>query len=176
MQIACNNPRRVSSLIAVDIAPRSYRLDEHAPQFAAMNALHPETLKSRQEAEEALFAAVGDLGTAKFLATNLDRREEGGFQWRINLPVLTASVATLGKSPLVPSDRYDGPTMFIAGADSGYVSERDGEPIAAHFPNATIHHVPGAGHNPHIDSRAEFVAVVRRFIEESATGEDGAAY
>ena len=165
MHIACNNPGRVASLIAVDIAPRSYRLDEHAPQFAAMNALQPASLKSRQEAEEALFAAVGDLGTAKFLATNLDRREEGGFQWRINLPVLTASMATLGKSPLAPTDRFEGRTLFIAGEESGYVRDIDGDPIATHFPNASIHRIPGAGHNPHIDSRAEFVEEVRGFLE-----------
>jgi pimeloyl-ACP methyl ester carboxylesterase len=164
MHIACNNPDRIASLIAVDIAPRSYRLDEHAPQFAAMNALRPETLATRQETENALLAAVGDLGTAKFLATNLDRREAGGFQWRINLPVLTAAVATLGKSPLAPTDRFDGPSVFIAGDDSNYVREIDGEPISAHFPNATIHRIPGAGHNPHIDSRAAFVAAVTEFL------------
>ncbi|HUG11076.1 MAG TPA: alpha/beta fold hydrolase [Opitutaceae bacterium] len=168
MHIACNNPGRVTSLIAVDIAPRSYRLDSHTPEFTAMNALHPETLNSRQEAEDAFLAAVGDLGTAKFLATNLDRREEGGFKWKINLPVLTASVATLGQSPLAPTDRYDGPALFIAGEESGYVRDMDGDPIAAHFPNATIHRIPGAGHNPHIDSRAAFVEAVRGFLESDS--------
>jgi esterase len=166
MHIACNNPGRVASLIAVDIAPRSYRLDEHAPQFAAMNGLRLESVKTRQEAEEALFIAVGELGTAKFLATNVDRREEGGFQWRINLPVLTTAVATLGKTPLAPGDRYDGPVLFIAGEESGYVRDIDGDPIAAHFPNATIHRIPGAGHNPHIDSRAAFVSLVSEFLRD----------
>ena len=165
MHIACRNPERVASLIAVDIAPRSYRLDSHALQFAAMNALHPESIANRQEAEQGLLDSVGDLGTAKFLATNLDRREGGGFQWRINLPALTAAVDGLGHSPLGPDDRYEGPALFIAGGESGYVRDIDDEPIANHFPRAEIRRIPGAGHNPHIDSRAAFVDVVRRFLE-----------
>jgi esterase len=166
MHIACNNPARVASLIAVDIAPRSYRLDHLADEFRAMNSLHLESLKTRQDAEAGLMEVLGNLGLAKFLATNLDRSADGGFQWRINLPVLTASVDALGKSPLAPSDRYEGPTLFIAGEESGYVRDMDGDPISTHFPNATIHRIPGAGHNPHIDSRAAFVEAVKAFLKE----------
>lgn len=165
MHIACNNPGRVASLVTVDIAPRSYRLDHLAEEFRAMNSLMLESLKTRQDAESGLMDVLGDLGLAKFLATNLDHREEGGFVWRINLPVLTEAVATLGQSPLAPDDRFEGPALFIAGEESGYVREMDGDPIAAHFPNATVRRIPGAGHNPHIDSRAAFVAAVRAFLD-----------
>jgi len=44
------------------------------------------------------------------------------------------------------------------------VRDMDGEPIAAHFPSATIHRITGAGHNPHIDSRVAFVAAVTDFL------------
>ncbi len=164
MHIACRNPDRIASLVAVDIAPRSYRLDQHAPQFKAMNSLQPESLKSRQEADELLMATLGDLGTVKFLATNLDRRAGGGFEWRINLPVLTAAVANLGCSPMAPDEKYEGPVLFVAGGESDYVREIDGEPILGHFPQAVIRRIPGAGHNPHIDARQPFVALLQEFL------------
>jgi esterase len=165
MHIACRNPERVASMATVDIAPRSYRLDHHAAEFKAMNSLDLKSLKTRQDAEASLNESLGgELGMAKFLATNLDRGADGAFQWRINLPVLTAAVNELGHSTLAPGDRYEGPVLFVAGGDSDYVRDIDGDPIAAHFPNAEIHRIPGAGHNPHIESRAAFVAVVKEFL------------
>ncbi|HEY5552153.1 MAG TPA: alpha/beta fold hydrolase, partial [Opitutaceae bacterium] len=165
MHIACRNPDRVASMVTVDIAPRSYRLDHHAAEFKAMNSLDLGSLKTRQEAEAGLMESLGgEFGLAKFLATNLDRRADGAFQWRINLPVLTAAVTELGHSTIAPGDRYEGRVLFVAGGDSEYVRDIDGDPIQSHFPNASIHRIPGAGHNPHIDSRAAFVKAVREFL------------
>ena len=164
MHIACRHGDRVATLVAVDIAPRSYRLSEHAAQFDAMNALDPSGMATRREAEEVLMKVLGDPGMVKFLATNLERRETGGFAWRVNLPVLTAARGSLGVSPLGTEDRFDGPTLFLAGEKSDYVRESDRDSILAHFPRAAIREIPRAGHNPQIDARVAFVAAVKGFL------------
>jgi esterase len=160
MMLACRQPSRITRLFVVDIAPKDYFWVGHRASFAAMNELNLADLRSRAEAELRFEARVPNWGTRKFLATNLERTEAGGWKWVINLPALTAAVSELERNPLTPTDRYDGPVRFIAGGQSPYIDAGDHAAIRAHFPRAEIVVLPAAGHNPHLESRPEFVAAV----------------
>jgi pimeloyl-ACP methyl ester carboxylesterase len=96
----------------------------------------------------------------KFIATNLERTPEGGWRWQINLAAITAALPELERDPLLPGDRFDGPALFIAGEKSNYIGPGDREAILRHFPSARILTLPGAGHNPHIESRQALVRAV----------------
>ena len=161
MLLACRHPERVERLIVVDIAPKGYLSHGHRAEFAAMNELDLRMLQSRAEAELRFEARVADWAMRKFLVTNLERAEEGGWKWQINLPVLTAALAELEKSPLTEADRFLGETLFIAGGKSRYVQPEDREGIERHFPQARFEVIADSGHNPHMEKRAEFVAAVR---------------
>jgi len=161
MLLACRHPARVERLIVVDIAPRNYRWAAHREEFAAMNELDLATLGSRAEAEKCFEARVTDWAMRKFLATNLDRDEAGRWRWIINLPVLTAALPTLERNPLDPADRFSGPTRFIAGGRSTYITAEDHPVIHRQFPAAQIEVIPASGHNPHMETREAFVAAVR---------------
>jgi pimeloyl-ACP methyl ester carboxylesterase len=109
----------------------------------------------------------------KFLATNLERvpeaesRADGagaGWRWAINLPVITAALPELERSPLREEERFDGDVLVVTGAKSGYVGPGDWAALSGHFPRARLEVVAGAGHNPHMEKRAEFVRVVRDFL------------
>lgn len=156
MLLACRQPERVARLVIVDIAPRDYQWAAHRAEFAAMNELRLEGLHSRQEAEMRFEGRVADLGMRKFLATNLERHGHG-WRWAINLPVLTEALPALEANCLGPADRFAGPALFIAGGRSRYVTDADHAAIRRHFPAARIEVIPAAGHNPHMDARAEFV-------------------
>jgi len=160
MRFACRHPEKVARLIVVDIAPKTYRWAQHRAEFAAMNELDLATLKSRGEAEQRMEATVPNWAMRKFLATNLSRTAEGGWRWQVNLPVLTAALSELEANPLDADDNFTGPTLFIAGGKSDYVGPNDHAGIRRHFPQATIEVLAGAGHNPHMDSREEFVRTV----------------
>ncbi|MBL9214535.1 MAG: alpha/beta fold hydrolase [Opitutaceae bacterium] len=160
MRLACRHPERVERLVVVDIAPRDYSWMAHRAEFAAMNELSLDGLASRQEAEMRFEARVPDLGMRKFLATNLERTEAGGWRWIANLPVLTAALPTLERSSLEPGDRHAGPALFIAGGRSQYVQPPDHAGIRRHFPAARIAVIADSGHNPHLDRREEFVRLV----------------
>ncbi len=159
MLLACRHPGRVSRLVVVDIAPRNYRWEAHRAEFAAMNELDLTSLQSRQEAEMRFEARVQDFVMRKFLATNLERSDDG-WRWMINLPALTSALSDLEKDSLQPGDRFDGPTLFIAGGRSQYIQPEDHALIRAHFPNARIEIIADSGHNPHMDKREEFVRLV----------------
>ena len=160
MLLACRHPERVERLIVVDTAPRAYRSPGLEAQFAAMTALELGILQSRADAEQRLEASVPDWAARKFLTTNLTQDSAGRWHWAVNLPVLHAALAELGKNPLAPTDRFAGPALFIAGGKSRFLLAADHAPISAHFPNARFEAIPGAAHNPHMETREAFVRAV----------------
>jgi pimeloyl-ACP methyl ester carboxylesterase len=162
MLLACRHPRRVARLVCVDIAPRDYFWPGHRQSFAAMNELNLADLNSRAEAELRFEARVASFPLRKFLATNLERDEHGGWRWQIALPVLTAALPALEKNPLTAADRFEGPAHFIAGGKSDYIAAGDEAVIRAHFPAAHLTTIAESGHNPHMEARAAFVAAVLR--------------
>ena len=161
MRLACRHPERVARLVVVDIAPRDYQWAAHRSEFAAMNELDLASLHSRAEAELRFEARIPSLSMRKFLATNLERVDGGGWRWAVNLPVLSAALPALEANCLAAGDRFTGPALFIAGGRSPYVQAGDHAAIREHFPAAHIATIPEAGHNPHMDARGEFVRLVR---------------
>lgn len=163
MLLACRQPRRVERLVVIDIAPKDYHWPAHRQSFAAMNELNLADLRSRADAELRFEGRVPSWPLRKFLATNLERAADGTWSWQINLPALTAALPALEKNPLAPGDQFDGPALFLAGEKSTYLEPADHATVRGHFPRAEIRILPGAGHNPHLETRAEFVAAVRAF-------------
>lgn len=161
MELACRYPERVERLIVVDIVPKDYHWKSRPGEFDAMNSLDLDSIKSRNEAEEHLKEAVPNWALRKFFVTNLERRDDGGWRWMINLPVLTAAVHVLEKNYLTPEDRFVGPTQFIIGGKSDYVSTEDHALILKHFPNADIETIAESGHNPHMEARDTFVTLLK---------------
>ncbi len=160
MLLACRHPERVERLTVVDIAPKDYAWPGHRASFAAMNELNLADLRSRAEAEMRFEARVPSWAQRKFLTTNLDRTPDGGWFWQINLPALTAALSDLEKNPLTATDGFPGAALFVAGGKSNYVELEDHAAIREHFPAARIVSIDSAGHNPHMEARAEFVAAV----------------
>lgn len=161
MLLACRRPERVERLIVADIAPKDYYWVGHRANFAAMNALDLASVNSRGEAEMHMEGRVPSWAMRKFLTTNLERGDDGAWRWTINLPAITASLTTLERNSLVDGDRYDGPVLFVTGGQSDYVGAEDHALIRRHFPRARIETIAESGHNPHMETREKFVALVR---------------
>ena len=160
MLLACRQPWRVGRLVVVDIAPKGYHWPAYRQEYAAMNAIDLETLRSRAQAEAQMESQVPEWSMRKFLTTNLERLDGGGWRWMVNLPVLSASIAEFERNPIAEADRFDGPALFIAGGRSRYVLPGDEATILRHFPSARIETIASSGHNPHIEARDAFVRAV----------------
>ncbi len=162
MRLACRQPDQVRALVVVDIAP-GRRQPRHDDEFRAMNALPLDRLKSRAEAEAWMEKEIPSWGMRQFLLTNLDRREEGGFSWQINLPVLTRDLEATGAAPVEEGETFEGPVLFLIGGKSDFVTESHHPLIRRHFPQADIRVVENWRHNPHIENRGEFTRMVTEF-------------
>lgn len=163
MRFASDHPERVEKLIVVDIAPRDYPPEHHAPTLDAMLGLDLVKLGSKKEVDDALSKTLPNWAFRQFLLTNLGQ-ESSGFSWKPNLRALRNSIAELSVNPLGESDRYEGPALFVRGGKSGYVRSEHVALIKKHFPQAQITVLAEAGHDAHVEDREGFVQALRSFL------------
>lgn len=163
MQLALSNPDRVEKLVVVDIAP-GQASDNHSDIFRALNELDLSKITTRQEADDFLAARISDFGTRQFLLKNITRTPEGGFTWKMNLPVLSRAYNDI-LAP-VGGDPFDKPALFVRGSRSDYIKDADFALIRSLFPQAELVTIEGAGHWVHADKPAELLSVLRDFLEK----------
>lgn len=165
MQLAVSWPERVQKLAVVDIAPRHYPV-HHQTILDAFAAIDTQKLKSRKEADEAMAAYIKDMGTRQFLLKNLTRADEGGFTWKLNLPVIREQIENVGEA-LTGGARYNKPTLFIGGQNSDYIQAQDEALIKSHFPQARIEMIVGAGHWVHAENPEAVSQLMKDFFSEN---------
>lgn len=163
MEFACDHPQRVEALIVADIAPKAYP-QHHQDILKALNSLDFDQLQSRGQADAILQQYLPEQGVRLFLLKNLYWEEKGRLGLRINLPVLTLQVAEVGME-LAPEKHYDGPSLFIRGGNSGYVTDLDLLAIKQQFPAFQLETINGAGHWLHAEQPAEFQTLVMKFLK-----------
>lgn len=162
MELALTYPDLVDKLIVVDIAPRPYA-PGHDDVFAALFAIDLQKLESRQEAEAILEKHLDDWGVRQFLLKNLSRTKEGGFEWKMNLPVIYRDYLRILEPP-TETESFEGPSLFVRGAASRYVKDEDILRIQELFPHSTLSTVPGAGHWVHADQPEVLKNMVINFL------------
>ncbi|RAW03278.1 alpha/beta fold hydrolase [Pseudochryseolinea flava] len=162
MNFALAHPDRVGRLIVVDIAPRYYDL-EHYVIVDGLNAVKLNELTSRNDADAALSEYVPEPDVRQFLLKNLQRKAEGGFSWKINLPVISEKLSNIGVD-LVVEGTFEKPTLFIRGVRSKYVHDSDWSRIKEIFPEAVLETME-TGHWVQAENPQGFVALTKHWIE-----------
>lgn len=169
MQLALTDGALIRRLVVADIAPVAYSHDQ-TRHIDAMRALDLTGLATRGEADRRLSATIPDASLRAFFLQSLDLKAEGGPRWRLNLDVLEANMDRIVGWPDTEG-RFDGPTLFLTGAESHYVRPEYRERIRALFPAARFAKLPGAGHWLHADKPREFEETVRVFLDAAGRGD-----
>lgn len=168
MELALCHPSRVRSLIIADIAPVAYDA-RHSTILEALTAIDLDKVSSRQDANSQLAESIKAEGVRQFLLKNLrkahDTDEQQGWYWRFNLPALKNNYDVLIGEP-TRDGQYTGPTLFIRGSQSDYVTEEHRDAIGQRFPNARPKTIDGAGHWLHAEKPAAFNQIVSGFLEK----------
>ena len=167
MTLALTAPERVRWLIVADIAPAPSPSD-HRPIVEALRALTLDSLTSRAAADSALAHTFPDPGLRQFLLQNLVHGD-GGLRWRIDLEAIAEALPDLtGFPPTAPGAAYRGPTLFLRGERSDYVTARHEPRIRALFPSASVDTIADAGHWLHAEQPAAVTDRIARFVDEAA--------
>lgn len=161
MLLALTRPDLLGRLIVADIAPVAYS-HSHLPHIAAMQRLDVAAITSRSQADQRLAPLVPDPGIRAFLLQSLDLKAEPP-RWRLNLEVLERDMAQITEWPDV-AGQFPGPTLFLSGALSDYVTASHRPAIKALFPAARFAKIPDAGHWLHADQPRAFEATIRAFF------------
>ncbi|MBB5320860.1 alpha/beta fold hydrolase [Marinobacter oulmenensis] len=172
LQVALSFPERVSAIIAADIAPVTYH-PRHDNELEGMKTLDLAGVKSRREAEQQLSEYVPEPGVRQFLLKNLERipkdQQTGDghlFRWRLNLPVLGGCYNNLAAAP-EGDGPFEGPVLFIKGADSAYIQDKHRDAIKRLFPAAELEVLEDTSHWLHAQKPEAFAALCRQFLEAS---------
>jgi len=154
MLFATTYPEIVNKLIVADISPRYYS-PHHQFILKALNSVDFNTITKRSEVANILSKYIDEEGIKQFLLKNVYWINKGQLAYRFNLESLTENVEEVGVS--LPSFTiFGGDTLFLKGANSGYISNDDLPLIEAHFSKATVKTIKNAGHWLHAENPIDF--------------------
>ena len=174
MMLALTEPDLVAQLVVVDISPSgSGEVGEFAHLLDALADLDIDSFTNLGDADRALAPEVPRPVLRGFLLQNLRHdREHARFVWQPNLEVLRRDLSVI-TDDIPHGDRsYDGPVLWVAGADSDYVQEEDGAVMRRLFPRTQLLRVKGAGHWVHSEQPEVFTAALRHVLDRA--GQDSA--
>ena len=165
MSFAVEYPELIDKLIIADISPRAYK-PHHNEILAGLNSVDFSIQNSRKLVDEQLAKYIPIMGVRQFLMKNVYWREKGVLDFRFNLPSLAENNPEVGRA--LPSHTiFEGQTLFMAGGNSGYITQIDLPLIANHFPNSQVITMPDTGHWLHAEQPQAFYLHVIKFVEAS---------
>ena len=168
MCLALLHPELVERLVVVDVSPVTYPSGrEFVGYIETMRGLDLAAIERREQAEEALREAVPDPTVRSFLLQNL-RRTDDGWHWQLNLDLLGDHMDSLVGWPgdALGEASYDGPVLWVGGADSDYVGDQHAAEMDRRFPRNRRVMIKGAGHWVHSEQPSVFLEVLRRFLAQ----------
>ncbi|MCW2805662.1 MAG: hypothetical protein QOF52_1221 [Propionibacteriaceae bacterium] len=164
MTLALQRPHLVERLCVVDIAPVRYPGPSSFTEYVrGMRSLDLAGLTTRAEADERLKPRVSDPVVRSFLLQNL-RRVDGGWRWQMNLDLLGDHLDDLGDWSEPDAEPYPGPVLWIAGAESNYITAEYAPLMRRYFPRLITVTVKNAGHWVHSEQPEVFLSALRRFL------------
>ncbi|NOE27237.1 alpha/beta fold hydrolase [Ruegeria sp. HKCCD6157] len=159
MTLALQHGALVNKLVVADIAPVKYTHSQI--QFIeAMRAVDFSRIARRSDAEQQLAEQGVEKALQSFFTQSLDIK---GKRWLLNLDVLADQMPNIMGFPELDA-QWQGPALFLSGAESDYVLPEHRAKIRALFPGARFAKIPGAGHWLHAEKPREFEAAVRTFL------------
>ncbi|MDA9317118.1 alpha/beta fold hydrolase [Polaribacter sp.] len=162
MLFAVTYPEMIDKLMIADISPRKYEL-HHNAILAGLNSIDFSIQTTRSLVDAKLAELIPEVGIRQFLLKNVYWIEKGQLAFRFHLKSLTENNPGIGDA-LPEGTSFEGKTLFLKGAKSEYITERELPIIAAYFSNAKVVAIANAGHWLHAENPKDFYNSVVDFL------------
>lgn len=164
MVAALLHPDRINRLVVMDMAPIAYDHDQMI-YVDAMRGLDLSGLRSRSEADQRLAATLDSPMLRGFFLQSLNLKHDPP-SWKLNLDVLARNMdLIIGWPDGLRAGSFPGPTLFIHGAKSDYVTtEAAQSAIRHHFPQAQMQAIADSGHWLHAERPQETAQAIAAFL------------
>jgi len=179
MFFAHQYPEKVSGLVVLDIAPKSYvqivkenKLEiSHHDILKAMKSVDFSVINNRNDVDLELEKSIKDRKVRQFLLKNVHRNKDNSFNWNLNIDALYKDLDEILNG--TDTDFYHSgdtitgfPVLFIRGANSKYILDEDLESIEAIFPYAELKTIDNAGHWLHAEQPVKLVSFIIDFLSK----------
>jgi pimeloyl-ACP methyl ester carboxylesterase len=162
MWLALSQPHLVERLMVADMAPATYPR-RFSSIVDALTGLDLRSITRRCDADDRLSRQLSSKAVRDYLLKNLVAGGDG-WRWRMNLAALARGMEVLRAFPEAGGRQYPGPTLFLYGTESDYVSAEHLVSIRTLFPLARLRPVPGAGHWVYADRPQTFLRALLAFL------------
>ena len=162
MQFALDHPQRCARLLVADIAPVAYP-PHHDTMFRLLHATAARTDADRRATQGLLEEGGLSPEVVALLLMHRARDPHGRWRWRLGIGEIEAGYPQILAAP-VATVPFDGPVLFVKGADSDYIGPQHAEAIRALFPSARLKLIAGAGHWLHAEKPQAFNRVATDFL------------
>ncbi len=157
-------PDAFSKIIIADMGLRQY-----SPRYGHVEILELmqnhdlSQYTTRKEVEQLVAKHIHDLRLQLFVLKNVYWKNKETLGWKVNVEAISNYLPDIF-SGVVYQKPNNTPILFLKGALSDYINEKDRELIKANFTNSTVIEIPEAGHWLHVDNANAFYAGVKRMI------------
>ena len=164
MTLSLTNPESIGRLIIVDIAPVEYDHD-NLSIINALESINLALIKTRGDADGYLKRDIPLQMIRSFLLQNLVFND-GKYRWKVNIPVIKANLDKIQGFPSFGCNMvFDGPTLFIAGANSEFIQPSYYSKMNLLFPKSSITTIANSSHWLHADNPEAFLRTIRQFVK-----------
>ena len=166
IQVALEQPNRITKLLVADIAPVNYPA-HHLKIIEGLQAIDLFRVIKRKDADTQLAPFVDNIGIRQFLLRNLAINSQGNYAFKCSLADISSCYPQIMKANELPRNKtpYLGETLFIKGGDSNYILPEYKDAIANILPNSKLKIIQGAGHWLHAEKSIAFNKIVADFIK-----------
>ncbi len=177
MHFANQYPEKVSSLIVLDIAPKSYlQLAQenkaeinHFGILKALKSINFSLIKNRNDVALELEKFIKSNRIRQFLLKNVHRNKNNSLNWSLNIDALYNNLDDILNG--MDTNFYQSgeaitgfPVLFVRGANSNYITDADFEHIVSIFPYAELKTIANAGHWLHAEQPQELISIIIDFL------------
>lgn len=163
MELVIKYPGMLRKIMVLDIGPKSYPI-RHRYILDGLKSIDLTSITKRSEADQQLALFIPSKPVRQFLLKNLERGDNGSFNWRINLDVIDRSIEVAG-TPQQSDFPVFNEILFLRGSQSDYILDGDWGEILRLFPSAELKTIQNAGHWMHAEQPEAVMNAVKEFFD-----------